>query len=434
MHPEACHGQVSSADEEYYRLRTEWLRYRSQLHDGLTGLPAFASVLEDVRRLLEVNGGLEVVYLDMGRSGWHETKLGWAAYDEAILEFAHRMQALRAGGEIEQHDVLCLFTVRSDRFLLFRAAPAGSASDPAEYPARLLLALRAGGAASSGPEALRVAVGHARVLQDPMTRAERAIQQAVADAMLMSLREREGIDSARRDELQRLIASAGVRSVFHPIVRLADGSVVGHEALSRPIGARVFESVEELFAFAESTELLLEFERLCRSTAIRAAEKLGGRGLLFLNASARAIEDPEWSSGAVDALLARHGIRPEGVVVEITERVAVTQQLAFSAALRSFKERGYRVAVDDMGAGYASLQSLLAIEPDFLKFDVSLVRAIDKSSIKRSLLESLLSLADKIHARVIAEGVEQESERETLLSLGVELAQGFLFHREEARA
>jgi EAL domain-containing protein (putative c-di-GMP-specific phosphodiesterase class I) len=84
-----------------------------------------------------------------------------------------------------------------------------------------------------------------------------------------------------------------------------------------------------------------------------------------------------------------------------------------------------------MGAGYASLQSLLAIEPDFLKFDVSLVRDIDKSSIKRSLLESLLSLSEKIHARVIAEGIEREAERATLLSLGVELGQGFLFHREE---
>jgi EAL domain-containing protein (putative c-di-GMP-specific phosphodiesterase class I) len=98
--------------------------------------------------------------------------------------------------------------------------------------------------------------------------------------------------------------------------------------------------------------------------------------------------------------------------------------------LRSFKARGYRVAVDDMGAGYASLQSLASIEPDFLKFDVSLVRDIDKSSIKRGLLESLRSLADKIRARVIAEGIEREEERQTLLGLGVELGQGFLFHKE----
>ncbi|HWX23929.1 MAG TPA: EAL domain-containing protein, partial [Vicinamibacteria bacterium] len=78
-----------------------------------------------------------------------------------------------------------------------------------------------------------------------------------------------------------------------------------------------------------------------------------------------------------------------------------------------------------------SLRSLAAIEPDFLKFDVSLVRDIDRSSIKRSLLESLRALADKIRARVIAEGVEREEERNTLRGLGIELGQGFYFLTDE---
>jgi EAL domain-containing protein (putative c-di-GMP-specific phosphodiesterase class I) len=97
------------------------------------------------------------------------------------------------------------------------------------------------------------------------------------------------------------------------------------------------------------------------------------------------------------------GLRPHDIVVEITERVAIVRHDEFQTALRTFKDRGYRVAVDDMGAGYASLQSLAAIEPDFLKFDVSLVRDIDRSSIKRSLLESLRPGRED-RARVIAEG------------------------------
>jgi EAL domain-containing protein (putative c-di-GMP-specific phosphodiesterase class I) len=88
--------------------------------------------------------------------------------------------------------------------------------------------------------------------------------------------------------------------------------------------------------------------------------------------------------------------------------------------------------VDDMGAGYASLQSLASIEPDFLKFDTSLVRDIDHSSIKQSLLLSLRQLGDKINARVIAEGIEREGELRTLVDLGIELGQGYLFHRPEA--
>ena len=103
----------------------------------------------------------------------------------------------------------------------------------------------------------------------------------------------------------------------------------------------------------------------------------------------------------------------------------------FQTALRAFKDRGYRVAVDDMGAGYSSFQALASIEPDFLKFDTSLVHDIDKSSIKQSLLETLRQLADKIKARVIAEGIEREEELQVLKKLGIELGQGFLFHRDD---
>jgi EAL domain-containing protein (putative c-di-GMP-specific phosphodiesterase class I) len=257
------------------------------------------------------------------------------------------------------------------------------------------------------------------------------VQQAVSDAILMSLRAREGIEAARHEELSRLIAEGGVRTVFHPIVTLADRRGIGHEALTRVVRPTSFDSVEELFSFAESTDLLVDFERLCRGVAIRTAPGLQARGLLFLNASAPAVLDPEWFSGAMEALLGRSGMTPRDVVVEITERLAVGLHHGFQGALRKLKERGYRVAVDDMGAGHASLQALAAIEPDFLKFDVSLVRDIDKSSIKRSLLETLRGLAEKMRARVIAEGIEREGERATLQSLGIELGQGFLFHREE---
>jgi EAL domain-containing protein (putative c-di-GMP-specific phosphodiesterase class I) len=247
--------------------------------------------------------------------------------------------------------------------------------------------------------------------------------------MAVSLLEREGIEAVRRDELSRMIFEGGVRTVFHPIVRLADGEVIGHEALTRPVGGISFDSVEELFAFAESTDLLMDFERLCRRTAVEGAARTPSLGLLFLNASAGAVEDPDWSAGGMDRLLAQSGMAPADVVIEITERVAIVHHDEFQTALKMFKDRGYRVAVDDMGAGYASLQSLAAIEPDFLKFDTSLVRDIDHSSIKRSLLLSLRQLGDKIKARVIAEGIEREEELQTLIDLGIELGQGYLFHR-----
>ena len=111
--------------------------------------------------------------------------------------------------------------------------------------------------------------------------------------MLTSLVERQGVQIERRQELSRLIECSDVRAVLHPIVRLADRQIIGHEALTRPVGGVSFDSVEELFAFAESTDLLMDFERLCRRTAIEAAAKTPGLGLLFINASAQAVEDPD---------------------------------------------------------------------------------------------------------------------------------------------
>jgi EAL domain-containing protein (putative c-di-GMP-specific phosphodiesterase class I) len=432
---------MPTPEADYYRLRTEWLRFKSQLFDGLTGLPSLPAVMEDVRRIVESRSAAEVVYLDLGRSGGQEMKLGWAAYDEAVREFAGLLLALRDTGPLGPQDIVCLHTVRSDRFLVFLAGGDGGAARraPGGRKEQVVGALRR--AIDQSPEdsplrSFRLASGHARIVNDPVVRSERSIQQAVSGAVLMSLLEREGIEAVRRDELSRLIALGDVRAVFHPIVRLADGQVIGHEALTRPVGAALegssFDSVEELFAFAESTELLMDFERLCRKTAIVAAAGLPDRGLLFLNASPQAVEDPDWSTGGMDRLLAQSGMAPADVVIEITERVAIVRHDDFQTALRAFKHRGYRVAVDDMGAGYSSFQALASIEPDFLKFDVSLVRDIDRSSIKRGLLDSLRQLAVKIGARVIAEGVEREEEREALLALGIELAQGYVFHRGDA--
>ncbi len=425
---------MTAPEADYYTLRTEWLRFRSQLFDGLTGLSALPAVIEDVRRLLEARGSVNVVYVDLGRSGWRETTMGWAAYDGAVREFADRVGQFREAGVLGSEDLVCLHTVRSDRFLFFHAPEASDPEAGDRHQASLLAALGEGpnGGGVAGFEgAARPAVGRARIRQDPMIRSERSIQQAVAEAVASSLTEREEKDEVRRAELAKMIDSGGIRSVFQPIVGLEDGQVMGHEALTRPTMGCSFASVKELFAFAESTEMLVDFERLCRATAIRSVAQVESPGPLFLNCSAPAVEDPEWGDGTVEGQLASGGLAPRDVVVEITERVAVVDRDSFRAALKLLKERGYRVAVDDMGAGHATLQALAEIEPDFLKFDSSLVSEIDQSSIKQSLLESLKSLAEKIHAQVIAEGVEREEERQTLVALGIELGQGFLFHREE---
>ena len=121
------------------------------------------------------------------------------------------------------------------------------------------------------------------------------------------------------------------------------------------------------------------------------------------------------------------GLKQERIVLEITERVAIQEWDSFKKTLRQFRGYGFKVAIDDMGAGYSSLQAIAELEPDFLKFDISLVRNIHENLIKIGLLETLVALSSKIHAQVIAEGIESKEEYHALLSLGVQLGQGYYF-------
>ncbi len=413
------------SSQEFFRLRAEWLRFRNHVYDAGTDLPTLAAVLDDVRRLMEERGRVTLLYLDLGAQEGFESLHGWHAYDEALRSFARGLTALRADALLGARDILAVAGVRSDKFMAFLVGPASAAQ---EHVARLVARLE-----SSFPTRLREAAGqaaafhsgHAVMHRDPMRRAESAIHRALDEAMLMSLRRRARDLDRRERELDELIASRRVRTLYQPILDLVDLSVLGHEVFSRGPVDGAFGDAEALFALAERSGRILEFERLCRQHAFASALRhLPAGGKLFLNTSASALRDPEMLDGGLVYAARRAGLAPDEVVLEITERVAVEERRAYREVLLQLKSAGFGLAIDDMGAGYASLQGVVDVEPDYLKFDVSLVRDIDRSLIKRSLLETLVDLARRIGARVIAEGIEGESELATLRERGVPLGQG----------
>ena len=206
--------------------------------------------------------------------------------------------------------------------------------------------------------------------------------------------------------------------------RLRDLGVLGHEVFSHGAPGS-FDDPERLFALAQRTGRLMELERVCRRRALSTARgHLRDGGKLFMNTSSSALRDPELTGPAFVEELEAQGMRPSDVVLEISERVSMQEREAYREALRQLKARGFGVAIDDMGAGYASLQSIVDLEPDYLKFDIALVRHIDRSLIKRSLLETLVELSGKIGASVIAEGIEEAAELAALREMEVPLGQG----------
>ena len=418
-------------DRDYFRLRAEWLRLKNQVFDANVELPTLAAVFDDVRRLLQRRGSIGLVYLDVAGDVQGEALHGWIAYDDLLRSFARALSGLRQDRFVSSQDVVSVLGVRSDKFVLFLGGPGpGPLDEDSLSTLALEIRERIGETLPRHTSAPTVAPaafhdGHAVLRRDPMLRAERAIHRALDAAMLMSQRRRTRDQGRRAHELDALIRESRVETLYQPIMDLRDLTVLGHEVFSRGPAGSPFEDAEALFFLAGRTGRLIEFERLCRTRALATARRHLRRGLrLFLNTSATALLDP----GLADDVLAReveaHGLELRDVVLEITEQATVEERVACGAVLRVLKRRGFGVAIDDMGAGHASLHSVVEMEPDFMKFDVSLVRHIDRNLIKRSLLETLVDLAAKIGARVIAEGIEAESELAALRDLGVGFGQG----------
>jgi len=148
--------------------------------------------------------------------------------------------------------------------------------------------------------------------------------------------------------------------------------------------------------------------------------------LIFVNLHAMELADD--SLIAPDAPLSRHAGR---VVLEVTERAPLEQIRDVTARVGQLRALGYRIAVDDLGAGYAGLTSFAHLEPEVVKVDMSLIRGIDLSPMKQKLLGSIVGLCRDLGIEIIAEGVETEAERDALVKVGGDLCQGYLFARPD---
>ena len=216
------------------------------------------------------------------------------------------------------------------------------------------------------------------------------------------------------DRMDRLMANGGPGVVFQAVHALEGLSTVGVEALSRfPAGSG---RPDEWFTSATRAGVGLELELAAVRNALTILPAL--RGFLAINVSPRTLVSPAFGR-LVTALPLR------SIVLEITEHEAVDDYDALHDVLRPWRERGLRIAVDDAGAGFASMRHVLTLVPDFIKLDISLVRGIDTDPAKRALAGALAAFAQKIGSSVIAEGIETAPELSCLRGLRVQFGQGY---------
>lgn len=236
------------------------------------------------------------------------------------------------------------------------------------------------------------------------------------------------VDQAAQ-ELATILREQRVRCVFQPIISLRDASVLGYEALTRGPRGSALESPEAMFRQAASGQQLLEMEYLFRYTALKAAWALPHGAKLFLNVNPNIIHHENFRQGLTASHLKDYGLEPEQIVFEITERESVFDMLAFRNIIAHYKSQGYKLAIDDVGAGYSGLNLIADIQPHCIKLDMQLVRDIDKEPVKQAIVKSMCEFASLTDTVVIAEGVETREELSKLISLDVGYAQGYLLQR-----
>ncbi|AGW12680.1 GGDEF domain-containing protein [Megalodesulfovibrio gigas] len=237
-------------------------------------------------------------------------------------------------------------------------------------------------------------------------------------------------------EFVRVMETGGVAVLFQPVIDFATGETLGWEALTRgPVAGPLFDAAT-LFRFALDAGEVVALDRLCRrkaiehfATARHAMPALLADRKLFLNVHAASLQQHAELFEDACTLLRQKGLSPRDVVVELSERQCQKDPDLLLRKLETCREYGFRVALDDVGAGNTSLQLLSMSRPDFIKVDISLTSGIDTNPFKRVMVETLVLLAGKFGGAVLAEGVESDTEFSSLVSMGVTAGQGYLFCR-----
>jgi EAL domain-containing protein (putative c-di-GMP-specific phosphodiesterase class I) len=217
-------------------------------------------------------------------------------------------------------------------------------------------------------------------------------------------------------------ALATLRLVFQPILRAADGTVFGYEALVRT-GESSIPHPGALFEAAERLGRVHEVGGVVRD---RAAAFLARAPSLTLFVNLHALELMDDALLSPSAALSGHA---RSVVLELTERSSFEHVPNLRARVSLLRRMGYRLAVDDLGAGYAGLNSFAALNPHVVKLDMTLVRGVDSEPVKQRVIGSMATLCKEFGIMVVAEGIETAAERDTVIALGCDLIQGFLLGR-----
>ncbi|MFU2208535.1 bifunctional diguanylate cyclase/phosphodiesterase [Solidesulfovibrio sp. C21] len=274
-------------------------------------------------------------------------------------------------------------------------------------------------------EEIDLRVGFARLEPDRDMPPTAVLFAAVCKAKRLAQQKIDAAAFPSPVEIKNLFAQGFTGVVYQPVVDLVTGMTIGWEAYARGTSGIPIQDALRLFELTGSTEKALEVEQgLCR-LAVSGIGRLKPRQKLFLNVGPATLCGHDIQPREFARLIGEFDLERNQMVLEFSERLSFSELAALPEILDAYRDLGFLTAIDDVGAGQSNMMLLARLRPDFFKADITLTRDIECNPFKRLMVETLVLMAEKTGAKVIAEGVETELALSSLVSMGVHAGQGY---------
>ncbi len=389
-----------------------------RLFHPVTGVVSLTSLFNDVTELLSAYPDITIAYIHLPNSELVEDRYGWEAHEAFIRMSTNYLQGVSSQFRKDRGDSLLMHAFADDYVLL---TPQRKDDEKLEAILADGVMRHLGAMDKDLASVSKVYVGLESLRAFSRVHNERLVYRGILEAAsrAMDVGQRELMAQAR--VLDQVLKVRNFQMHYQPIVVADSASIFGYEALVR-CQADELRSPLVLFDIAERSGRTRPLNRTLRDITIQALPDLPTTERMFINLHVDDFSDPQLLDPP--ELMLKNASR---IVLEVTERAAILDVESFKEHLDIMRGYGFLIAIDDLGSGYSALNTLADIEPDFIKFDMALIRGIDTNPVRQNLVRNMRAFADDLGIQVVAEGVETRGEYETVRDIGCHLIQGYYF-------
>ncbi len=397
------------------------------IKDRTTGLPTLVSTFALLESRIE-SAPLGLIYIDIKDFKNIEDIYGGEFCNKILKNIADILQHL----DIDfcgQSSKIAVCSLGGDDFIIFVEAPGFDDNYESEYrwlKDKIDTNINKFSFLTSLREPLTIHLGYTEIQLKADTHIEKLVYKAIKEAEYAAKQFDHSREHADLRVIKQIIDHKHIRTVYQPIYSMKTGSLLGYEALSRGPEGSCYENPDVLFSTANKYQCLQELENLCYTTAIRSIGAGLGEAYLFLNINPLVLNRHNYESGLLQNVIKESHLQYCNIVLELTEKAEVLDYAELRQILSFYRQHGFLIAIDDAGSGYSNLAAIVELKPEFVKIDMSLIRDVNKSPIKKAMLETLVGFCSKVNVRIICEGIETEEELKVLCSIGCDYGQGFL--------